>query len=123
MLGAGLSTLPRRAGAEPHCKLCDFSNHAEVPRTHKTGRRHACCSWIKTQDGQPRDLTKVADVRRADALTKFESSHTNEEIRKSKFQSLRLIFAIELAGAESDRHTDRVDGHRSNQLFDEFLAL
>ena len=43
--------------------------------------------------------------------------------QEEQIHSLRLIFAIELAGAESDRHSDRVDGHRTDQLFDEFLAL
>jgi len=63
----------------------------------------------KARDGQPGDLPKVPDIRRADAVTKFECSHAGQEVRKSEFQSLRLIFAIELAGAESDHHSDRVD--------------
>ncbi len=87
------------------------------------GLRYACFTVSKTQDGKSRNIPKVPDIRCADAVTKFECGHADQEIRKSEFQSLRLIFAIELAGAESDRHSDRVDGHGTDQLFDEFLAL
>ena len=78
------------------------------------GRRYNCFSLSKAQDGQPRNIPKVPDIRRAYAVTKFECGHADQEIRESEFQSLRLIFAIELAGAESDRHRDRVDGHRAD---------
>ena len=44
---------------------------------NEIGFRHACFSVSKAQDGKPRNIPKVPDIRCGDAITKFEGGHAD----------------------------------------------
>lgn len=75
------------------------------------------------ENRQPANLPEVPEIRRSYAVTKFERGHAYQQVSKRDFYAAGLILSVDLAGAKGHGRGDRVNRHRSQQLFDEFLAL
>jgi hypothetical protein len=68
-------------------------------------------------------LLKVTEIRRGYAVAEFECGHAYQQVSQRDLYTASLILAVELAGAKGQGRDYRVNGHRDQQLFDEFLSL
>ena len=65
----------------------------------------------------------MAEIAGGHAVTKFHRRRANQQIGEGKAYTFGLVLSVCLPGAESDRHSDGINGQCNEKFLDKLLPL